>query len=82
MIPMRQGKSNIGSPMAAMLAMQAMIGGGSINPLQMVFPTVGMNLDRGSRLSRSHTKKGPGRVHIQGNGSKKARAKARHAVGC
>ncbi len=68
------------SPIAAMLALQAMIAGGAHSLIQSVFPTVGMNLDRGQRKNHSHTKKGPGRVHMQGNGSKADRLKARHTV--
>jgi hypothetical protein len=58
--------------MAAMLALQTLIGGGRLNALQFLFPTLGMNLPRGTNKSRSHTKKGPGRDHLQGNGTKAA----------
>jgi hypothetical protein len=58
---------------AAMAAMMA-VGGGALHPLQRIHPFLGIATPHlGKRRHASHTKKGPGRRHLQGDGSKAAK---------
>jgi hypothetical protein len=81
MIPTVQGGRSRISPLAAFATLQAMVAMGPLMDIQRYFPTVGFNLDRRHRTNLSHTKKGPGRRHLQGSGSKEARRRMT-APGC